>query len=127
MYQEQYNNIKYSDFINEFNQFISPNLKITNINQSKIKNQLLYFNNLCLIKGIPASYKLLQTNFLKKLIKLYYYFPNTVQELLENIYNNFNFDMYCPNIFINHIMNLMQYGIELNLSITRRKENNIER
>ena len=64
MYQEQYNNIKYSDFINEFNQFISPNLKITNINQSKIKNQLLYFNNLCLIKGIPASYKLLQTNFL---------------------------------------------------------------
>ena len=127
MYQEQYSNIKYSDFINEFNKFISSNFKITNLNQSTIKNQLLFFDNLSLIKGIPASYKLLQTNFLKQLIKLYYYFPNTVQDLLENIYNNFNFDMYCPNIFISHIMNLMEYGIEINLSMTRRKQNNIER
>ena len=126
MYQKQYCNIKYSHFINEFNKFVSSNFKIKNVNQSMIKNQLLFFINLSLKKGIPASYKLLQTNFLKKLLKLYYYFPNTVQDLLENIYNNFNFDMYCPNIFINHIMNLMEYGIEINFSMSRKKQNNIE-
>ena len=52
MYQEQYSNIKYSDFINEFNKFVSSNFKITNVNQSTIKNQLLFFINLSLIKGI---------------------------------------------------------------------------
>ena len=120
-------NVKYSDFLSELNKFVSLKYKINNQTLPIIQSKLVFFKNLSEIKRIPVCYKLLQEKFMKKIIKLYVYFPNLIQELLEEIYNTFNFEMYCPNIFIKSIVNLIYYyGIGLNLSTTRIKKNDIE-
>jgi hypothetical protein len=120
-------NIKYSDFVSELNKFVSLKYPINNQTLPIIQSKLVFFKNLSEIKRIPVCYKLLQEKFMNKIIKLYDYFPNLIQELLKEIYNTFNFEMYCPNIFIKSIVNLIYYyGIGLNLSTTRIKKNDIE-
>ncbi len=120
-------NIKYSDFVSELNKFVSLKYQINNQTLPIIQSELVFFKNLSEIKRIPVCYKLLQEKFMNKIIKLYDYFPNLIQELLKEIYNTFNFEMYCPNIFIKSIKNLIYYyGIGLNLATTRIKKNDIE-
>ena len=105
----------FNEYLSLFYIFISSNLN--NIgNKEIIQNQLKFFRDLGREKKIPACFLLISDDILNKLIELYFEYPILVKELLEIIYDVFNFEMLIPNNIQERIKEIIDNGIEIKTS-----------
>ena len=116
----------FNEYLSLFYIFISSNLY--NIgNKEIIQNQLKFFIDLGREKKIPACILLSSENILNKIIELYFEYPILVKELLEIIYDVFNFEMLIPNDIQERIKEIIDNGIEIKTYPIRYEKTNIER
>ena len=116
----------FNEYLSLFYIFISSNLN--NIeNKEIIQNQLKFFRDLGREKKIPACFLLISDDILNKLIELYFEYPILVKELLEIIYDVFNFEMLIPNNIQERIKEIIDNGIEIKTYPIRYEKTNIER
>ena len=121
-----YNSTTFNEYLSLFYIFISSNLNDLE-NKEIIQKQLKFFIDLGRVKKIPACFLLSSQEILNKLIALYFEYPILVKELLEIIYDVFNFEMLIPNDILERIKEIIENGIEIKTYPIRYEKNNIER